>query len=481
MLYIPLSAHVLGAALAAPRRVARHGINDSMAAAPAKSAERPQLTHLNGLKAMACLWVVSSHYIARPRGVLSGWLQRGYVPVCFFVVLSGFLTHYSSINKPLRTRSELLTFHAARLCRILPLHYLMLAINFFGHLGTHALWANVLGAIFLTTSWNCYASGGRVDASNAIFSVEQCDYYPINELHWTLSTLLFSWLMYPLLRPMLAGTRLGTRGKLCMSAAVLLLSQLPAFFTWLSGGAASVARFFLLYRWPPCQLLNFAFGMSVAQLARDEAVLAWQAWPWLVDLAAATLCLALLLSPLYQPVLAGCTAHSQAPYRCGHDIFWLSGCNLFFGTMLLGGCASSSASSVVIRIANSTVPRDVGLYSFNIYLLQEFVAKVLLLAQNASGGHCASAWDCAVGVTDHMYSRGHWGTFDSLWWTIYVAVLIGMARAWYLCVHASSRSFCPHPHATSAALRRAGCSRSLILAFFVLVQVCGDTVDGVGA
>ena len=48
-------------------------------------------------------------------------LERGYVPVCFFVVLSGFLTHYASINKPLRTGQQLLTFHAARLGRILPL------------------------------------------------------------------------------------------------------------------------------------------------------------------------------------------------------------------------------------------------------------------------------------------------------------------------------------------------------------------------
>ena len=315
-----------------------------------------------------------------------------------------------------------------------------------------ALWANVLGALFLTTSWNCYASGGSVDASNAIFSVEQCDYSPINELHWTLSTLLFSWLMYPLLRPMLAGTYFGTRGKLLVSAAVLLLSQLPALFTWRSGAAASVPRFDLLYRWPPCQLLNFAFGMSVGQLARDEAVLAWRAWPWLVDLATATLCLALLLSPLYQPVLPGCTAHSQAPFRCGLDIFWLSGCNLFFGTMLLGGCASSGARSVVIRLANSAVPSDVGLYSFNIYLLQEFVAKVLLLAQNASSGHCVSTWACMVGVTDHMYTKGHWGTFDSLWWSIYAAVLIGMAKAWYLCAQASSRSF--HPSPTSTTPRR---------------------------
>ena len=238
-------------------------------------------------------------------------LDRGFVPVCFFVVLSGFLTHYSSITKPLCTGRQLLTFHAARLGRILPLHYLLVALNV-GYTGVAAnfestystrlsgtFWPNVLGAVFLTTSWNCYVSGGPVEASNAIFSVGQCDYAPINELHWTLSTLLFSWLMYPLLRPVLAIGHLGTRGKVLMSAAAMLVSQLPALSTWLSGAAGSHARFNLLYRWPPCQLLNFAFGMSVGQLARVEAVLAWQAWPWLVDLATATLCLSLLLAHLF--------------------------------------------------------------------------------------------------------------------------------------------------------------------------------------
>ena len=106
----------------------------------------------------------------------------------------------------------------------------------------------------------------------------------------------------------------------------------------------------------------------------------------------------------------------------------------------------------MIRLANSAAPRDVGLYSFNIYLLQEFVAKVLLLAQNASSGHCVSTWACMVGVTDHMYTKGHWGTFDSLWWSIYAAILIGMAKAWYLCAQASSRSF--HPSPTSTTPRR---------------------------
>merc|ERR1712194_253616 len=84
-----------------------------------------------------------------------------------------------------------------------------------------------------------------------------------------------------------------------------------------------------------------------------------------------------------------------------------------------------------IRLANSAVPSDVGLYSFNIYLMQDFIAKVFLTLQNASAGYCASTWDCWMGVTRHMYHEGHWGVFDSLWWSIYAAFLIGLAKAWY--------------------------------------------------
>ena len=58
------------AAPTAPQSTHRHG------ASPGH-----RHTHVNGLKAMACLWVVSSHYIARPRGMLSGMLDRGFVPV----------------------------------------------------------------------------------------------------------------------------------------------------------------------------------------------------------------------------------------------------------------------------------------------------------------------------------------------------------------------------------------------------------------
>ena len=231
-----------------------------------------------------------------------------------------------------------------------------------------------------------------------------------------------------------------TFGKLLVSVTALLLSQLSALFTWLGGAAGSHARFNLLYRWPPCQLLNFTFGMSVGQLARDEAVLAWRGWPWLVDLAAVALCLSLLLAHLYVPILPGCVesgwVHDRGLYtaaeRCGLDVFWLSGCNLFFGTMLLGGCASSGARSVVIRLANSSVLSDVGLYTFNIYLVQDMLASEVLKLQAFSAGACSSYLACNALVVDGMYTSSPYGSFDSLWWSIYAATLVGLCKAWYI-------------------------------------------------
>ena len=126
--------------------------------------------------------------------------------------------------------------------------------------------------------------------------------------------------------------------------------------------------------------------------------------------------------------------------------------------MLLGGCASSGSRSAVIRLANSAVPSDVGLYSFDIYLMQESVAKVMLVLQNASAGHCASTGDCVVGVLRHMYHAGHWGTFGSLWWSIYAAVLIGLAKAWYKCVHKPTATAAPP---TTRPYRRCLCPHTL--------------------
>ena len=150
-------------------------------------------------------------------------------------------------------------------------------------------------------------------------------------------------------------------------------------------------------------------------------MLAWRGWPWLVDAAGLALVLLLSLSaPGYLPVSSGCSPDILGlQLRCGWNAFLLSGCNLFFGAMLLGGCSPSGARSLLVRLANTSALSDVGNYSFNIYLLQGNIARLFLVLQNLSSGECAarnlSVTQCAKSI--EMYSRGPLGSLDSLWWS----------------------------------------------------------------
>ena len=134
--------------------------------------------------------------------------------------------------------------------------------------------------------------------------------------------------------------------------------------------------------------------------------------------------------------------------------------------MLLGGCASSGARSAVIRLANSAVPRDVGLYTFNIYLVQDMLAAEVLKLQAFSAGSCNSYLKCNALVMDGMYTGSPYGSFDSLWWCIYAIILVGLCKAWYMCARASSHTRAAPPALT---LSRPDC------------QICGETVDGMDA
>ena len=373
---------------------------------------RRHLGHLSGLRALACAWVVTSHFSERPRGMLGNVLDRGFVPVNLFIVMSGFVTHYASADKPLARPRELLAFHAQRIGRILPLHWLMLALQ----LPTSSVTPQgLLGSVLLATSWNCYEDEPTPRCA---------DWPPVNILHWTLSTLLFAWLMYPVLRPLVRAADRGVHERLVLSGVLLVITMLPALSVRLAAGELSRSAWGLLYKWPPLRLPDFVFGMSVGQLAHDERVLGWSGWPWLVDAAAATLVVGLLLLP--RPDLPACPEH-----RCGHEVFLISGCNVFFGVLLLGGCATRAERSAVARLASMRWLSDVGQYSFHIYLLQDWMAKVFLLLQNFSAGSCSSWHTCWGIVGPGMYHAGPGGAIASSWWMLFCAALVGVSSAWY--------------------------------------------------
>ena len=382
----------------------------------------PFLTHLEGLRALACAWVVNSHF-ANPHTVsgISGILGRGYIPTSFFIVLSGFTTHYASARKPLETNGQLLRFHLQRIGRIYPLHSLTVLVQVF------ITWwfltpLNLIGSLLLTTSWNCYSPYSKVDA--AIFGAHQCDFYPFNNLHWTLSTLLFSWLLYPLLRrPMLEVDKRGTSSRVLLVAALLPLALLPALLIGLysrSIGELEISLDFwmLTYKWPPARVLDFAAGMAMAQLARDQRVLAWPHWPRLVDASAAVLFVVLLWQ--------------RHAVRGGLETYSISGLNAFFGIVLLGGCAPGACErSALLRLATLDSLSRCGKFSFHMYLLQELTAKVALLLQALSDGHCSDGEVKELLILCPIAVFSPDGTIHTAFWMPFYGLLIGLSAWWY--------------------------------------------------
>ena len=87
-------------------------------------AMAPRLPHVEGLRALAYLWILHGHWAYRPRGESGRILDRGFVPVGFFIFLSGFITEYAAAvsGRSLATRGAVLRFHAHRIGRIVPLH-----------------------------------------------------------------------------------------------------------------------------------------------------------------------------------------------------------------------------------------------------------------------------------------------------------------------------------------------------------------------
>ncbi|MBL9092694.1 MAG: acyltransferase [Planctomycetaceae bacterium] len=91
----------------------------------------PRLAGLDGLRALACLWVVVHHMVVvdpplwTPEGYWRRLLQRGDLGVGIFFVLSGFLLSHPFWDANLRGRTapSLRIYFAKRVGRILPAYY----------------------------------------------------------------------------------------------------------------------------------------------------------------------------------------------------------------------------------------------------------------------------------------------------------------------------------------------------------------------
>ena len=123
--------------------------------------------HLDGLRCFASFWIVCAHYLPKSSSVdpesetrgsmspLNNARYRVNVAVCFFVVVSGFVTHYSGASRKLANAVELFGFYLRRLGRVLFTFWIAMlwAVYLLERAGQHLPLDYVVKCVCLVEQW----------------------------------------------------------------------------------------------------------------------------------------------------------------------------------------------------------------------------------------------------------------------------------------------------------------------------------------
>jgi peptidoglycan/LPS O-acetylase OafA/YrhL len=194
-------------------------------AAPYDPVPRPapssrSLFHLDGFRSFASLIVLIEHYCAGPHGDLAYLFSRANVMVCYYVVLSGFVTAYAYGGRDFpcswRYDGTRASYYVKRFGRVALSYYAGFWVDyaiFSLSRSTPRLvpldatsWLQLLMSNELERPWR--ASGGGYNAAG-----------------WTVAVLAHYWLAWPFMQPLLkrASTpALVTVGLVAAAAGVLL-------------------------------------------------------------------------------------------------------------------------------------------------------------------------------------------------------------------------------------------------------------------
>ena len=266
-----------------------------------------KLDHLDGGRTVLALWILMHHFPDHPEGghtKLQG--DRAHVAVSYFVVLSGFVTHWV-YGRPERWDERLLRFYARRLDRVVMTSWLgMLAILVMellsiGYPGAGAAardeseahryfhgHENISAVLDPERLLGCFSFLRWFYAPGATFDVVECPNLPT----WTVAALLLCWLLYPPMRWFIV--KASDRGSAAAIAACSLLasSWLVTISTLTALWAANGFTFptdrqhDMGYYWPPANIGDFSLGVAAAALvhrAESSAVTAAEATPLLGD------------------------------------------------------------------------------------------------------------------------------------------------------------------------------------------------------
>jgi peptidoglycan/LPS O-acetylase OafA/YrhL len=269
------------------KRLPRLGKTAGVAEETPTAPPRRRLEGVDGLRAVAALWVVGFHVHAFSHVHFPAWtgfdllLRSGSTGVSLFLVVSGFCLYLPfAAGRVDRFRSG--EFLKRRVGRLMPAYYVGLALS-------AMLTATALQLKASPLSWGDIGSG-LVAHLLLLQMLFPTTFYSLNGAYWSLG---LEWQIYLTLPILILGVR--RFGLTRTLFAVLLLNVAYRSSLWaIDGRLLAHDSPFLTYLLPnqmPGRLAEFGFGMMVAEIyeSGQAKAVAKRLWPALIPLVPASI------------------------------------------------------------------------------------------------------------------------------------------------------------------------------------------------
>jgi len=224
------------------------------------SEKPPQLDHLTGIRGILATWVVCGHYLPRmEHGLFNAIACRSWMAVDVFIILSGFVTHWSYSA---RLKHDVLTIKQYLIKRIAPVvltTYLAMLLSLCLALYNQEDW--------LPGFWPIIGCFGFV-----VHWVKPSAWCPAPP-SWTIEALIPCWILYPWLRRGICVVegRWSKYGLIFGFMFLWVVSFGPVVVIFaVQGFKLHWTQFATDFFWPPSQFADFAMGAIAAALAEKK-------------------------------------------------------------------------------------------------------------------------------------------------------------------------------------------------------------------